>query len=278
MDKLIEKEIKETISFIRSKTKLKPKIAIVLGSGLGDYANHLKVEATIDTSTIPHYPKSTVEGHKGKIIFGFLQNTKPKKSVPVLAFQGRVHYYETGDIRTVLFPILVAYKLGIKTLFLTNAAGGVNRHFHPGDLMLMKDHVNLTFENPTAIINGNKKINKPIYDEDLIKMIIKIAEKSNVPLREGVYVGVKGPSYETASEVEMVRRIGGDAVGMSTVNEATLASALGMRVAGISCITNYATGVTSAKLDHEEVTFVANMVKDRFSKLVSSIILSTNNL
>ncbi len=278
MDKLLQKEIKEAVSFIESKIKLKPKIAIVLGSGLGDYANNLKVEASIDTSTIPHYPKSTVEGHRGKLIFGYLQDNKPKKLIPVLAFQGRIHYYETGDIRTVLFPILVANQLGIKILLLTNAAGGVNKHFHPGDLMLIKDHINLTFENPTAIIKSGMKMNKPIYDEDLIKLIINTAENNNVPLREGVYVAVKGPSYETASEVDMVRRIGGDAVGMSTVNEATLASALGIRVIGISCITNYATGVTTAKLAHEEVTFVANMVKDRFSKLVTSIILATNNL
>lgn len=263
-----EKHLKETISFIRSKTKSKPKTGIVLGSGLGDYAENLEIDMAIETASIPHYPVSTVEGHKGKLIFGRLNDNQ------ILAFQGRVHYYETGNLNTILYPIQVAHKLGVKNIILTNAAGGVNRHFHPGDLMLMKDHINLTFENPIALIGKPKQTKGYVYDPKLISLIIKISDDMRVPLREGIYVGVKGPSYETASEVEMVRRIGGDAVGMSTVNEASFASALGMRVAGISCITNYATGVTNAKLAHAEVTEVANKVKHRFSSLISSILLA----
>lgn len=267
MDKILQSHLNETISYITSITKLKPKVAVILGSGLGDYAENLEVKASIDTSKIPHYPHSTVEGHKGKIIFGLL-NKKP-----ILAFQGRVHFYETGTLNTILYPILVAYKIGVKTLIATNAAGGVNRQFHPGDLMLIKDHMNLTFLNPLSVISKVSKVScNPIYDSGLNKLIIRSAEKENIPLREGVYVGLKGPSYETASEVEMVHRIGGDAVGMSTVNETTLAHALGMKVAGISCITNYATGVTNAKLHHSEVTAVANMVKQRFSDLITSIL------
>jgi purine-nucleoside phosphorylase len=269
LDKIFQSQLKETVSFINSKTKLKPKIAIILGSGLGDYAENLEIKSIIDTATIPNYPQSTVEGHKGKLIFGMLKNKF------ILAFQGRVHYYETGSLNTILYPISLAHKLGVKTLIATNAAGGVNRQFHPGDLMLIKDHVNLTFLNPLSL---NSKISKvscnQIYDPTFNKMIAKSAEKANIPLQEGVYVGVKGPSYETASEVEMVRRIGGDAVGMSTVNETAFAHALGMKVAGISCITNYATGVTSAKLHHSEVTAVANMVKQRFSDLITLILLN----
>jgi purine-nucleoside phosphorylase len=267
LDKLIQHQLKETVAYINSKNKLIPKTAIILGSGLGDYANNLEIKSTIDTATIPHYPQSTVEGHKGKLVFGLLKNK------PILVFQGRVHYYETGTLNTILYPILVAHKLGVKTIIATNAAGGVNRQFHPGDLMLIKDHVNLTFLNPLSLISKSSKIScHQIYDPSFNELIIKTAEKENIPLREGVYVGVKGPSYETASEVEMVHRIGGDAVGMSTVNETALAKALGMKVAGISCITNYATGVTSAKLHHSEVNAVANMVKQRFSDLITAIL------
>ncbi len=248
---------------------MKPENGIVLGSGLGGFAEHLNIDTIIDTSEIPHYPKSTVEGHRGKLIFGKLG------SKPILALQGRVHYYETGDLGTILYPIFLVNTIGVKKIIMTNAAGGVNRFFHPGDLMLIKDHINLTFENPLKYsYNKNKQKINSIYDTNLIHKILDISKKINVTLREGVYVSVKGPSYETASEVEMVRRIGGDAVGMSTVNEATLARNLGMKVAGFSCITNYATGVTGAKLSHAEVTEVANMVKEKFTKLISGILKS----
>jgi purine-nucleoside phosphorylase len=269
MEKNLLKNLKESIRFIKFQSRQNAKIALILGSGLGDYADNLKIKSIIDTSTIPHYPQSTVEGHKGKVIFGELKNKS------ILVFQGRVHYYETGTLNTILYPILVAHALGIETLIATNAAGGVNRQFHPGDLMLIKDHVNLTFLNPLKLVTTTTKIScDQVYDSDLNNLIVKTSGSLNIPLREGVYVCVKGPSYETASEVEMVRRIGGDAVGMSTVNETTLAHALGMKVAGISCITNYATGVTSAKLHHSEVTQVANMVKHRFSDLITSILLN----
>ncbi|RCK76698.1 MAG: Purine nucleoside phosphorylase [Ignavibacteriae bacterium] len=261
-----KKKLIETIHFIRTKTNIKPKCAIILGSGLGDFAEYLENKDVIQNSDIPHYPKSTVVGHKGKLVFGFL-NKKP-----ILAFQGRIHYYETGDLNTILYPILVAHRLGIRKIILTNAAGGVNRNFHPGDLMLIKDHINLTFETAYSVLQESKySLKGYVYDKDLIKTAVDIADEKNIPLREGIYVGVKGPSYETASEIEMIRRIGGDAVGMSTVNEATLASLLGMKVIGISCITNYATGVTNLKLSHAEVTEVANKVKHRFSELIKAI-------
>lgn len=266
MDK--KERLNETLSYLKKFVKVKPKNAVVLGSGLGDYAELLSDKIEIDNSQIPHYPKSSVEGHKGRLIFGKLEDRF------ILAFQGRIHYYETGNLDTILYPITVAHALGIKTIILTNAAGGVNRNFHPGDLMLIKDHINLTFESPIKKSSFSNTLKHfEIYNSKLIKQVIKIADEKNIPLREGVYVGVKGPSYETASEVEMIRRIGGDAVGMSTVNEATYASMLGLKVIGLSCITNYATGVSNSKLSHNEVTEVADKVKNRFSDLVTAILL-----
>jgi purine-nucleoside phosphorylase len=189
-------------------------------------------------------------------------------------FQGRVHYYETGKIASVLYPIYVAHRLGIRTLIVTNAAGGVNREFKPADLMLMTDQINLTFENPLGdppLVPRHRK-NAPLYDDGLQQIIRKTADKKNIVLRRGVYCGITGPSYETAAEVKMVRLFGGDAVGMSTVNEVTLAQSLGMRVAGISCITNLSTGISDQKLSHAEVTEVADRVKQVFAGLLRGVI------
>jgi purine-nucleoside phosphorylase len=267
MNTTLRKKLQETISYLGQQTNIRPRIAVVLGSGLGDFAEQLNSKTTIPTSKIPSYPHSTIVGHKGNLIFGWLAG------IPVLAFQGRVHYYETGTLETILYPIFVAHRLGIKTIILTNAAGGVNRNFKAGDLMLITDHINLTFENPLTVLS--KKLSKryqPLYSKELQRQILDIAKKKNIPLQQGVYCGVKGPSYETAAEIEMIRRIGGDAVGMSTVNEATLASALGIKVAGLSCITNLATGVTQKTLTHTEVTEVADRVKHTFAELVLSLI------
>jgi purine-nucleoside phosphorylase len=270
MNNALKQKLRETIVFIRKQTNAKPRVAIVLGSGLGDFAEKLNSRDTIATSKIPHYPHSTIEGHKGNIIFGKLFG------IPLLAFQGRVHFYETGTLETALYPILVAHQLGIKTIILTNAAGGVNRNFKAGDLMLITDHINLTFENPLSILSPSlrkKNKNKDIYSHLLQQKILTISLQKNIQLQQGVYCCVKGPSYETAAEIEMIRRIGGDAVGMSTVNEATLAASLRMKVAGISCITNLATGISTTKLSHSEVTEVADRVKHTFAELLTSIIL-----
>jgi purine-nucleoside phosphorylase len=240
-------------------------MAIILGSGLGEFAESLTFKKVIDTSDIPHYPVSTVEGHHGKLIFGKLHST------PLLAFQGRVHYYESGKLESVLYPIRVAHNLGIKTLIVTNAAGGVNMTFEAGDLMMISDQINLTFENP--LVGTRKRSRKQkLYDENFQDTILKIAAEKKIKLQRGVYCGVKGPSYETAAEIEMVRRLGGDAVGMSTVNEVSLAVALGIHVAGISCITNLATGILDLKLSHAEVTDVANKVKHTFAELLKGVI------
>jgi purine-nucleoside phosphorylase len=260
-----DQRIKETVRFLLSKTKLRPNVAVIFGSGLGVLAGALSSKKIIESSTIPHYPLSTVEGHHGRLIFGRLDD------VPVLAFQGRIHFYETGDLDPVLYPIRVAHEFGIGTLIVTNAAGAVNRAFSPGDLMLVTDQVNLTFENPCDHQSG-VHATKEIYDRRLQEQIRAVACTKSILLQEGVYCGLKGPSYETSAEIEMVRRIGCDAVGMSTVNEVSLAAALGMRVAGISCITNLATGINHGKLSHLEVTEVANNVKDTFVELLAGVI------
>ncbi|MBA4311336.1 MAG: purine-nucleoside phosphorylase [Chlorobiaceae bacterium] len=263
--KTLEDNLKESIKAIRSQTKLKPKIAIILGSGLGEFAETISSSAVIDTQSIPHYPHSSVEGHKGRLIFGKIGK------VALLAFQGRVHFYETGNIETILYPIRVAHALGIKTLIVTNAAGGINKQFTPGDLMLITDHINLTFQNPL----GNKSVslhNQPLYDLDFQNKIIDIARTADIHLQSGIYCGLKGPSYETASEVRMIGKLGADAVGMSTVNEVSLAFSLGMRVAGFSCITNLSTGILDQKLSHQEVTEVANRVRHTFSRLITGVV------
>lgn len=269
--RFLNQNVSESCRFIKEYTNLRPKIAIILGSGLGEFCFHLKEHTIINSTAIPHYPKSTVVGHRGNLIFGKLHR------IPVLVFQGRVHYYETGDIETVLYPIRVAHALKIKTLIITNAAGGINTNFKPGDLMLIKDHINLTFENPlrpSDHLRGsfNSNLPKILYDDCLQKVIKKVALRENINLKEGVYCGLKGPSYETSAEIQMLRFIGADAVGMSTVNEVFLAVELGIRVAGISCITNMSTGISRQKLSHREVTEVADKVKQTFCKLVECTI------
>ena len=244
---------------------LRPKTGIIFGSGLGNLAAVLSSRQVIETTAIPHYPVSTVEGHHGRLIFGKLNKT------PILAFQGRTHFYESGDIDSVLYPIHIAHGLGLSVLIVTNAAGAVNREFSAGDLMLITDQINLTFENP-VVHSRHGKTGGHIYDLRLQSRTMKLARGQNIPLRQGVYCGLKGPSYETAAEIEMVRRIGADAVGMSTVNEVILAADYGMRVVGISCITNLATGIAGKKLSHVEVTEIANKVREPFSKLLIAAI------
>jgi purine-nucleoside phosphorylase len=267
-DITIEDKIVESVKAIRKQTKFRPKMGIILGSGLGDFAETLNMPNSIDTQSIPHYPHSSVVGHKGRLIFGTLGK------LPILAFQGRVHFYETGSLETILYPIRVAHALGIRKLILTNAAGGVNKEFKPGDLMLINDQINLTFENP---ISRNKSLtvkNKFLYDLEFQSKILEVAKKNDIKLQQGIYCGIKGPSYETASEVRMIRSLGADAVGMSTVNEASLAVNLGMRIAGFSCITNLSTGILDQKLSHQEVTEVANMVRHTFSRLITEVIFA----
>ncbi len=261
----VEDLVLESIGYIREHTSRLPRIGIILGSGLGDFADGLSDKMEISTKTIPHYPQSTVEGHKGKLVFAS-HDTKD-----VLVFQGRIHFYECNSVDTLLYPIRIANALGIKTLIVTNAAGGVNRTFEPGDLMVMTDHINLTGVNVFKTFS-QRRDGGTQYSPRLITLLEQASVQSGIKTKKGIYAGVKGPSYETAAEVEMIHRIGGDAVGMSTVLEVGLACAFGMNVLGISCITNKATGISGKKLSHGEVSEVANRVKTDFAKLLSKII------
>lgn len=265
-DDPVELKLGESVDFIRSRCPLRPRMAIILGSGLGDFADSLDNNVSISTGDIPHYPRSTVQGHKGRLVFGKMGSSA------LLAFQGRVHFYESGILETILYPIRVAHKLGIRTIIVTNAAGGINRSFSPGDLMIITDQINLTMVRHTFPTGGRTGAHIPVYDKSLIHMALEEGQRLGIGLKQGTYCGVKGPSYETAGEVEMIRRSGGDAVGMSTVNEASFASELGMRIVGISCITNMATGILNAKLSHDEVTEVADRVKTTFSTFLRALI------
>lgn len=259
------KQIKESVAYVKDHARLSPTIGVILGSGLGDFVDELPDRTTISTSDIPHYPLSTVEGHKGKLVFALLG----KKLI--LAFQGRTHFYESNTLDTVLYPVRLAHELGIKSLIVTNAAGGLNRTFRNGDLMILTDQINFTFQRVLDLPARGER-SAVTYSADLIDKAERAAAANGIVVRKGVYVGLKGPSYETAAEVEMCARLGGDAVGMSTVFEASLASSLGMEVLGISCVTNLATGISPTKLNHAEVTEVGNRVKKTFARLLSSTI------
>lgn len=265
----ISRQHQESIKTIRQHIRIVPDIGIILGSGLGDFANTLDHSISINTSDIPHYPHSSVVGHRGKLVSGKIGACK------LLVFQGRVHFYETGNLETVLYPIRIARALGIKMLIVTNAAGGVNAGFSPGDLMMITDQINLTFENPLQNIK-RAHCKKELYDTEFQKVILDVSKKKSIPVRQGIYCGVKGPSYETAAEIRMAKKMGADAIGMSTINEVSLAVALGIRVAGISCITNLSTGISGQKLSHNEVTEVANMVRQSFTELLKGVIEKIN--
>ncbi len=261
----LDQRLIETLHYIREHVKATPTVGLILGSGLGDFADSLRASTSLLTSDIPHYPPSSVEGHKGRLVFASVSGKE------VLAFQGRVHLYESNSVESVLYPIYVAHRLGVETLLITNAAGGVNRSFAPGDLMVITDQINLTGEHITETQRA-KPQRSSLYSNVLSLKAFSVAEAVGLTLKAGVYVGMKGPSYETAAEVEMVQRIGGDAVGMSTVLEASLAGAIGMEVLGISCITNPGTGISTNKLSHTEVTEVGNRVKSSFALLLTRIL------
>ncbi len=263
----LQRHISESVSFIQGKTSQRPSVGLVLGSGLGDFADTLPGAIPIATSAIPHYPASTVVGHKGRLVFSTLGS-----GLSVVAFQGRVHFYESRDVRTVVFPIHLAHALGVRVLLITNAAGGINREFSPGDLMLISDQLNLTWVNSLRSLGDRMRTKDRLYDAELLARAARTAARFGIRLKTGVYAGVKGPSYETAAEVEMIRRLGGDVVGMSTVLEVHVASMLGMRVLGISCITNKATGIGETRLSHQEVTEVANRVRHDFALLLNGIL------
>jgi purine-nucleoside phosphorylase len=270
----LEQNIRDSVAAIRNVVPRNPKVGIVLGSGLGDFGDTLNDRVAINTSDITHYPISSVPGHAGRLVFGTI-SADAKKSQELLAFQGRIHFYECNDIEKVIYPIQVAAALGIEILILTNAAGGINKGFRPGDLMLIRYFVNLTMENPLRGIAAPRSASaQEGLDPNLLALARRIAVKSGIPIQEGIYCWTKGPSYESAAEIRMMSGAGADAVGMSTMPEVMVAAQHNIKVLGISCITNLATGLSTSKLDHREVTDVANRVKANFTALLSKIILA----
>ena len=263
--------MKETIDFINSKTNnFVPETAIVLGSGLGDFADDY-CDVAVPYGEIPGFAPSTVKGHKGRLVFATIEGKK------VVMMQGRFHYYEGHPIERVVYPIKVFKKLGVKNLIVTNAAGGINPNFKASDLMLITDHINHMGSNPLIGPNDNNLGERfpdmtEVYKKNLIELAEKCAVKLGITLQEGVYWANSGPSYETPAEIKMIRKLGGDAVGMSTVPEAIVANYCGLNVLGISCITNAASSETSGKLSHEEVIDSANKAKVKFKSLVLEVI------
>ena len=253
---------------ILQKTNFKPEVAVILGSGLGEYASKIKIEQIIPYTEIEGFPVSTVVGHKGQFVFGYV------KEVPVVIMQGRVHYYEGYPVTDVVLPVRLMGMLGAKKLILTNASGGINTGFHPGDLMLITDQIMSGIPNPLIGANVEELGTRfpdmsHVYDKDLQQIIRETAKENDIYLQEGIYTQLTGPSFESPAEIRMLRTLGCDAVGMSTVVEAIAANHMGMRICGISCISNLAAGMTDQPLNHEEVQEAADMAAPRFKKLVT---------
>ena len=267
----ITARIQAAADYLLETVSLRPTVGLILGSGLGDYADTLEDRVSIPFSQIPHFPVPTVPGHSGALVFG------KKQGQQVVVLQGRIHYYEGVSMQELTLPVRVLAALGVRTLILTNAAGGVNLGFRPGDLMLISDHINYSGANP--LIGANLDAFGPrfpdmsdLYTASLRRTIREKAAQAGLSLREGVYAMYSGPNYETPAEIRMFRTLGADAVGMSTVPEALVAGHCGMRVAGVSCITNMAAGVLPQKLSHGEVMETAARVHDLFHSLVDVIL------
>ena len=257
---------------VKKRIDFKPEIALVLGSGLGDYGDSIQVVDTLDYHDIDGFPVSTVPGHKGRFIFGYV------KDVPVVCMQGRVHYYEGYPMTDVVLPIRLMKFMGAKVLFLTNAAGGLNYDFAAGDFMMITDHIMNFVPSPLIGQNMNELgVRFPdmseIYKKDLQQIIRNAAGRLGIKLQEGVYIQLTGPNFETPQEVKMCRILGADAAGMSTAAEAVAANHMGMKVCGISCISNLGCGMMDQPLSHEEVQQTADRVAGEFKKLVTEVIV-----
>ena len=261
---------------VREKISFEPQVALILGSGLGDYAEQVQVEAVLDYHDIEGFPVSTVLGHKGRFVFGYIQN------VPVVIMQGRVHFYEGYDMHDVVLPTRLMGMLGAKVLFLTNAAGGMQKGMHAGDFMLITGHISSFVPSPLVGPNIEELGTRfpdmsEVYKKDLQEIIRNTAKNCGIPLKEGVYVQTTGPNYETPEEIRMYRSLGADAVGMSTACEAMAANHMGMRVCGISCISNLAAGISENPLTHAEIQETADRVAPIFQKLIKSSIVNISN-
>lgn len=259
------------IEIIRKKTDFEPEIGLILGSGLGDYADKIENPVIIPYKDLPEFPISTVAGHAGQFVIGMCCGKK------VIAMQGRVHYYEGYSQRQITMPIRIMKRLGVKQIILTNAAGGVNENFKPGTLMMIKDHINYSGSNP--LLGGNIDEDGPrfpdltrVYREELRSKLGAAASKKGIKLEEGVYMMFSGPCYESPAEVRMARILGADAVGMSTVPEAIVCAQCGISVVGISCITNLAAGILNQPLNHKEVVEVADRVRKTFETVIDTIL------
>ncbi len=262
----------ECYNSVKDKIPFIPQIALVLGSGLGDYADGLNAEALIDYHDIQNFPVSTVSGHAGRYVFAHIG------SVPVVIMQGRVHYYEGYSMEEVVLPVRLMCMMGAKILFLTNAAGGISYDFNGGDLMMITGQISSFV--PSPLTGPDEEELGPrfpdmseIYDKNLQGIIRESADNQGIPIQEGVYLQTTGPAYESPQEIQMFRILGADAVGMSTASEAVAAHAMGMKICGISCITNKASGMSDGPLNHEEVEAAAEKISDTFKKLVTDCIM-----
>ena len=266
-----KEQVLEAVEFIKKVTAVKAKIGLILGSGLGSFADEIVDPIEIAYADIPHFPVSTVGSHAGKLVFGEIEGK------PVVAMKGRVHYYEGYSLQQVVFPIRVMAELGVEAFIITNAAGGVNRNYSTGDFMLITDHINYLGNNPLIGTNeaswGERfpDMSEP-YNREWYLSVEETGKKINLNLRRGIYIAVTGPSFETAAEIRFFEQIGADAVGMSTVPEVIVANHMGAKVLGISCITNMAAGILPQKLTSQEVIDTARRVRPDFVRLLRAVI------
>ena len=264
-------KVQTAVEFLRQRSELRPRIAVVLGSGLGAFADQIANRRVVPYPEIPHFPRSTVQGHSGNLVLGVVGK------VPIAVMQGRVHYYEGYSMQEVTFPTKVMAQFGIKRLILTNAAGGINKRFKPGRLMIIEDHLNLQSTNPLLGPNEDRFGLRffdmsEAYDREMRKAASAAARKLTLSVHRGIYAAFTGPSYETPAEIRMLRTLGADAVGMSTVPEVIVANHMGVKCLGISCITNMAAGVIKQKVNHEEVMLMGERVKGDFIRLLRAIL------
>lgn len=270
-EKDVLQRIGDAARFIEEASPLRPKVGLILGSGLGALADGMEDKVVIPYGDIPHFPASTVVGHKGNLVVGKLAGT------PAFAMQGRFHYYEGHAMADVVLPVRVMARLGVETFVVTNAAGGLNEKFEPGDLMLIRDHINMFGTNP--LLGPNVDEFGPrfpdmtnAYDKDLRALAKDVAKELNIGLQEGVYMGLTGPTYETPAEIRAFRTLGADAVGMSTVPEVIVARHMGVKVLGISCISNMGAGMLPEPLSHEDVVAVTGRIAASFGRLVTTVV------
>lgn len=266
-----EEKLDQCYEAVKDQLPFVPKLALILGSGLGDYAEHVTVEKTIPYESIEGFPRSTVAGHKGQFVYAKV------KGVPTVMMQGRVHYYEGYPMQDVVLPVRLMKKMGAEILFLTNAAGGVNENFHAGDLMMITDQISSFV--PSPLIGANREDLGPrfpdmseIYRREYRKIIRESSKALNIDLQEGTYLQFTGPAYESPAEIRMVRTLGADAVGMSTACEAVAANHMGMKILGISFISNLAAGMSTQPLSHKEVQEAADLAAPKFRALVTEVI------